>query len=499
MKRESIGRAVTEAPSYRWWVFGAVALPTLIAVLDEISFFIALPRIGTHFDVDLTTIQWLVVGYILAISVFLLPIGLLGDIIGRKQVFVAGLATFLVGAFLGGLAASIAVLILSRVLLGVSAAVIQSNGIAIITSAFPRREWGKVMGYRLGIVGAGAIVGPVIGGFLVTTYGWRSIFFLGIALEAIALIIAVTLLDKVRLAQDTQVGQRPKFDWPGVAFLAGALLAFLLALTSGSRIGWGSPIITAGILAAAALVAAFIWWELRTPLPMLDLRLFRRRLVGLGVSSAWILFFGVFQTHFMMTFYIQDVLGYSPQMAGLIIIPSFLGITIMDPLGGRLSDRYGWRRFNIAGMALCAVSLFVFATTLTESSSLALIIPVLLLQSCGIGLFDSANNSAILSAVERSKLGVVGALTQLTRNSAGVTSVAVSTAIVVATMSSLGVEPTLECGRGWEGSGPRLRLGAAPVLHANGIPDACGDGAILLEGRQPQDTARTNALITYYP
>ena len=125
----------------------------------------------------------------------------------------------------------------------------------------------------------------------------------------------------------------------------------------------------------------------------------------------------------------------------------------MGPLGGRLSDRYGWRRFNIAGMALCAVSLFVFATTLTESSSLALIIPVLLLQSCGIGLFDSANNSAILSAVERSKLGVVGALTQLTRNSAGVTSVAVSTAIVVATMSSLGVEPTLDAVEGGKEAG----------------------------------------------
>ena len=444
MKRESIGRAVSEAPSYKWRVFGIIAMSTSMTVLEEVGVLIALPKIESHFGVDLPTVQWMVVGYILAISIFLLPMGRLGDIVGRKQVFVAGLVTFVLGASLAGFATTIVMLIMARVLLGAGTAMTMGNGMAMLTSTFSRGEWGKALGYRMGIVGTAAVVGPVLGGFLVTTFGWRSIFLFTIAYGLITIITAIIVLDKGRLTQDAQVGARPRFDWLGAAFSGGALLALILALAGGSRIGWGSPLIWAGMLFAAVLLASFIWWELRTPSPMLELRLFRRKRVGLGVASAWILFLGVFQLMFMMSFYLQKVLGYSAQAAGLILIPNFIAVMIVGPLAGRLSDRFGWRKFNIGGMALSAAALFVFSFTLTEDSSLSLIIPVLILHSCGIGLFDSANNASILSGVERSRLGVVASLTQLTRNSAGVTSVAVATAIVVATMASMGVEPRLD-------------------------------------------------------
>ena len=146
----------------------------------------------------------------------------------------------------------------------------------------------------------------------------------------------------------------------------------------------------------------------------------------------------------MMPFYFQNVLGYSAREAGLFTIPSALMMTIMGPLSGRLSDRYGWRVFNVAGLTISASALFILAAILRVDSFVGVIIPVMMFQSIGTGIFNSPNNSSILSAVERHRYGVVSALTQLNRNSATVTSIAVATAIVVATMASMGFQPSLD-------------------------------------------------------
>ena len=435
---------ITQSGSYKWWVFATIAVGTFISVVDHGSVNVALPTIERHFKTDLPTVQWVVIGYALAISVLLLPMGRLGDMFSRKRVYIGGLGLFVVGAGLAGSAQNLPMLIGFKVLQGAGSAMIQGNGMAAILSVFPDRERGKALGLNVSVVGTGAIIGPALGGLLVSGLGWRSVFYLAVVVGILAIVASSIILDQRRLAQPREDGHRPKFDWLGAALSGGALMIFLLVLSNGHRAGWTSPPIALGALSVVALLAAFIWWELRSPAPMLELRLFKRKLVALGVTAGWISFLGSQSVVFMMPFYLQRVQGFSPREAGLIMVPGAVCLMVMGLMSGRLSDRFGWRRFNMGGLAISATALFALSAWLTTGSPLVFIIPVLMLVSAGIGLFNPPNNSSILSAVERSRYGVVSALTQLTRNSANVSSIAITTSIVAAWMGSKGFEPSLE-------------------------------------------------------
>ena len=416
-----------------------------MSVVDHGSVLVALPEIESHFGTDLPTVQWVVLGYLLAISALLLPMGRLGDIVGRKQVYIGGFTVFIVAAAVAGFAPSLEVLIGAKVVQGIGSAMIQGNGMAAIIAAFPGSERGKALGTHLSVVGTGAIVGPVLGGFLVSALGWRAVFFVNVPVGLVTIALTGLVLRADRTVQEDAEGRRPTFDWVGAALSGLALLFFLLVMGNGDRLGWTSSGVVAGWITAVLLLGAFIWWELRTPSPLLELRLFLRKLFALGVAAGWISFFGGSATaRFLMPFYLQRVLEYSPRDIGLMMTPAALCMLIVGPFAGRLSDRYGWRRLTTTGLSLSAVAWFIMATQLRADSSVALVITMLMLHGIGTGLFNSPNNSSILSAVERSRYGVISALTQLVRNSANVTSIALATTVVVLTMGSLGVEPSLD-------------------------------------------------------
>ena len=432
-------QAIGQSPNYKWWAFGAIAIGTFISVMDTGSVLVALPDIESHFNSDLPTVQWVVVGYALAISVLLLPMGRLGDMVGRKRVYLGGFVIFVLAAALAGASRwiNLPTLIVAKVLQGVGSAMLQATGMAILLSIFPAHERGKVLGSQLSVVGAGAVAGPALGGFLVSFLGWEWVFLINVPVGIV--MIALTLL---LLKSDQQV--QGTFDWWGAVLSAGALLVILLVVGNGDRAGWTSPTILAGAAGSVTLLAAFIWWELRFSSPMLDLRLFKRKLVTLGVAAGWISFLGSSAARFMMPFYLQRVLLYSPKEVGLIMIPAAVCMVVVGPVSGRLSDRFGWRTLTVGGLLLGAAAWLVLATSLSQDTSLGLIIAMLMLQSTGTGLFNSPNNSSILSTVERSSYGVVSALTQLMRNSANVTSIALATTVVVTTMGARGVEPSLD-------------------------------------------------------
>ena len=433
-------QSIADRPSYKWWAFLAVAIGTFVSVLDHGSVIVALPTIAEHFDTDLPTAQWVVVGYALTISALLLPMGRLADMIGRKRVYVGGFVVFVVAAALAGSATDVKALIAFKALQGIGAAMSQSCGMAILISIFPSHERGAVLGSHMSVVGVGAVIGPALGGILVGSLGWEWVFYIHVPVGILAALVAMAVLDERGLAQP---GPRTTFDWLGAAASAGALVVMLLVLTTGPNIGWASPPILVGAVGGVALLAAFIWWELRTSSPMLDLRLFKHRIFSFGVSAGFISFFGGSSSRFLMPFYLQKVLGFSAMQVGLILVPAALTMIMTGPLSGRLSDRYGWRVFNVGGLALVATGLFILSGV-TRDSPLGLALAGMMLQSFGLGMFQSPNNTSILSTVERSKYGVVSALTQLIRNSATVTSVVVTTAIVAAAMASRGYEPSLE-------------------------------------------------------
>lgn len=417
----------------------AIAIGTFTSVADHGSVTVALPSIADHFRIDLPTTQWIVIGYALTISALLLPMGRLSDIVGRKQVYVAGFVVFVIDAALAGSSTSILVLILSKVLQGVGAAMTQGTSIAMLVSAFSANERGRALGLQMSVVGTGGVAGPALGGLLVSALGWRWVFHAEIVLGVLAVVAAMVVLDGRR---DAQRDGGSRFDWLGAALSTAVMVTFLLAMTNGPTVGWRSPQIAGAMLGFVALLTAFVWWELRAPAPMLDVRLFQRKLFSLGVGASFVSYLGMSSVRFLMPFYLQSTLGYSAGQVGLIVVPSALSMGIMGPISGRLSDRYGWRRFNVGGLALSATGLFLLST-LSQESSLGLAMAGMILQSFGLGMFNAPNNSSILSAVERHRYGAIAGFLNLVRNSANVTSIALATAIVTATMASKGYPPSL--------------------------------------------------------
>ena len=484
---------IRTGPSYRWWVFATIAIGTFVSVVDSGSVLIALPEIAGYFHADLPTVQWVVVGNALAISVLILPMGRLGDIVGRKWVYVGGLVIFVAASALAGIAVNLPWVITAKVFQGAGSAMIQGNGMATVIAAFSGRERGKALGTHMSVVGSGAIAGPAVGGLLVAAFGWRSVFFVNVPIGILTILISCYVLQQQRGSSATSDGAGGSFDWLGAALSGLTLLGFLLVVGNGYRLGWSSPAVVLGTAATVAALATFIWWELRTPYPMLDLRLFRRKLVAIGIAASWLSFLGSQATRFMVPFYMQRLLEMSPRDVGLLMIPPAVCMVLLGPVSGRLSDRFGWRLLTLMGLGCSATGAFLLSGNLNESSSVVFIVLMLMLQSCGMALFNTPNNSSVLGAVDRMQYGVVASLTQLVRNSANVTSIAIATTIVVVTMATYGVEPSLDAVS--PSVADAFVAGLKWAFLIMGIMIAVGIGLVILRGerKRPEPASRTPA------
>ena len=436
----AISRKISRSRHYKWWVFLALAIGTFTSVADFGSLNVTMPTIAEHFGTDLPTTQWVLIGYALAISALLLPMGRLSDIVGRKRVYVGGFVIFVVGGVFAGTSDSILTLIGFKVLQGVGASMTQGTGMAMVLSTFPSEERGKAIGSFITVVGAGNVAGPALGGFIAGTLGWQWVFYFGVALALLA-ILAVSLVLDGRIYSRRGIGSL-SFDWAGAALSTAALVTFLLVMTNAPRLGWLYPAVLVGIGALVAFVALFIWWELRCETPMIDLQLFKLRLVSLGVAAQFISFIGNSSMRFLLPFYMQAALGFSPQQIGLIFVPASIAMIVTGPISGRLSDRFGYRWFTVCGLLFAVCGLLLLSTLTTESSVLKVAVGMLLLTG-GTGTFYPPNNSSIMQQVPESRYGVMSGFINLVRNSANITGTAVATAIVAAVMVSMGFLPNL--------------------------------------------------------
>ena len=434
---------MNRADSNKYVVFGALAIGLFASVVDHGSVIVALPSIAEELHIDLPSVQWVVIGFALTISALLLPMGRLADMMGQKRVYILGSVILMVGAAAAGMSPNIATLLLTRVLQGVGAAMTQGTGMAIMTSVFPSHERGRAIGLLMTTVGVGAVAGPAIGGIVVDLIHWRAVFFINIPLGLVGVVATLFVL---RRWESERASRDSRFDWVGAGLSTGVLVALLLGLTLAVNRGWMSVPILAAFVLSASLFVGFIWWELRTDTPMFNLRFFRDRVFSCGVSAAFLTFLGQSAVLFLMPFYIQNVLGFSPKIAGLVVMPGALCMAIMGSVSGTLSDRFGWRWFTVGGMGCSIVGLAILSR-LTDTSHLWEVIPGLILVNCGMGMFYSPNASSVLSAVGRESYGVVSGFLNLVRNSANVISLAIATTVVTVTMGSLGFEPSLEAVR----------------------------------------------------
>ena len=414
-----------------------------MSVLDQTGVTLALPLMTSEFDATIPFVQWVALGYMLATGSLLLPAGRISDMIGRKVVYCAGFAVFVLGAAAATLAPNLIAVIAFRLAQGAGAAMIQANGMAILTTTFPASERGRVIGLFMTMVGMGAIMGPIVSGFLVDAFGWRGVFAASVPLGAASLVAALVVLSR---DPPTERGARRiagGFDWAGALMSAGGLAVFLLVMTNAYRVGWLSPLAVGAAALSVALLAGFVFWERRAPQPMLDLELFRRRVFALGSSASFFGFLAGNAVFSMMPFFLQDVLDLSPRTAGLFIAPAALGFALAGPASGALSDRLGPRRVEFAGLSTLIASMLILSR-ISPQTPAWVASGALAMQGLGMGIYYTPNTASVLSVVERERYGVATAFLNMTRNAASVAGVGMATTVVTMNMAAGGFEPTLD-------------------------------------------------------
>ena len=296
---------ISKSPNLRWFILANVVLGGFMSTLDSSIVNVALPTISTNFKVGLSTIQWLVTAYLLAISSLLPVFGRLSDLWGRKRIYSTGFLMFTLGSILCGLAANIWFLVGMRVLQAVGAAMLMSNGQAIIVSIFPFEERGRALGLSGTVIALGALAGPALGGFLVSWAGWRSIFYVNVPIGIIAY-----LASQITLPADTEK-KLVTFDYKGSTLFTLGLIGMLYAINNGHDFGWISWGILVPLTLGIVLLGVFFYIELRIEDPLIDFSIYRNRPFMIGNLSAFLNFVANFANTILMPFYLQRVMNYS--------------------------------------------------------------------------------------------------------------------------------------------------------------------------------------------
>ncbi len=394
-----------------------------MATLDISVVNIALPTLQRSLHAPFTTVEWVVLAYVLTITGLLLSAGRLADLRGRRRVYAAGLVVFTAASALCGMAPTVGVLIAARVLQGVGAALVSANGSALLVSAFPLAERGRALGAFGAMVGVGLAIGPVLGGLVVQTLSWRWIFFVNLPLGLLTLWLLFT-----RVADEPPARDAHAIDAPAALIWSAALVSLMLAISRGPVLGWRHPAIAGWFALAVLLLALFAWIERRKPHPMLPLALLFSPL-GLAVSLTFLGQMLSIAVGFHLPLYFEDVLGFSAAKSGSWLAALPVAALLIAPFAGRMADAFGAKPLTVGGMALTAVGFWVLSDVGTAPHPFHLIGGMLMIGA-GQGLFAVPNASALLSLVPREQLGIAAGLQGTARNLGIATGSAVMGAIV---------------------------------------------------------------------
>ncbi len=394
-----------------------------MAALDGSVTNTVLPLISADFSVGLSTVEWVVMSYLLTTGSLVLSYGRMGDLFGQRRMYMLGIAIFTVGSLACALSPTIGVIIASRVFQAAGAGMMMALGPGILTRSFPATQRGQVLGMQGTMTYLGLMVGPVLGGNLAGMLGWRSAFAINLPVGT-----AMWSLAYLSVPEHTAAKREEGFDVPGSMLLFIGLGSLLMVLSKGEEWGWLSPgILGLGGLAAAGLVL-FVVRELTFASPVLNLRLFRNWALFSATASAFLNYMGVYTLLFMMPYYMITGQRFSPALAGSTLTAMPLLMAITTPFSGWLSDRIGPRFPATVGMALLSLGLALLSG-LGETSLPGDILWRLAIAGLGIGMFVSPNNSAIMGSVPSSAQGVAGGLVATARTVGMVTGVAVVSAV----------------------------------------------------------------------
>jgi EmrB/QacA subfamily drug resistance transporter len=427
-------RARLLAPENRKWLtLAAVTFGLFMIMLDNTIVNVALPTIQRDLGSTVSQLEWIVNGYALTFAVLMLTGGKLADMVGRRRIFIVGLAVFTLSSLACGLAGSEQILIGARVVQGAGAALMNPATLSIIIATFPARQRGMAIGIWAGVSASALAIGPLIGGVITENIGWSWIFFINVPVGLLGIVVA-----RLAITESRDTSHEQRLDLPGLLASALALFALTYGLIEANNYGWTSPRILALFAIAAIALAVFVALERRQRLPMLDLSLFRNPTFAGANATMMLVSLAMFGVFFFVSLYVQNILGYSATKAGAIFLPMTVLIVLIAPLAGRLSDRIGSRWLMGGGMTLLGFAMLLFSR-LDQTSTFTTILPGLIVGGLGMGLTMTPATAAAMGSVPVDKAGVGSAVLNSMRQLGGSLGLAVMGAIVA---SYVTVAPT---------------------------------------------------------
>jgi EmrB/QacA subfamily drug resistance transporter len=409
-----------------------VCLGQFMSAMDSRSVNVALPTLSLYFDVSMALVQWVPLAYQLTIVGLVLGMARLGDMLGRKKLYATGFLLLGLGATACGLSQDLWQMIAFRIVEAIGGAVILANGRAIASALYAREGRGRALGMMSMSFHLGFITGPSVGGFLLDAVGWRWIFFMNLPVAVAAGYMAWRVLPET--VSEKQIYG---IDLAGTTSLLLMVLALILSLQQVAKAGFGW-ISATGLLLVLLFGAMLYYAERRAPVPLLDLALFKIRLLTASILCHFFVALSHTATFFLLPFYLQGILDFTPTEVGITIVCFSLVIVVLAPVGGWLADRFGSRVLCTAGSALTVVSMLGFARMGADTGLVAVIAPLMLL-GLGWALFQSPNLSGMFNAVESRHVGAVSGLSLTAANIANATGVALASVLFLRSLSFYGL------------------------------------------------------------
>ncbi|MGG5357895.1 MULTISPECIES: MFS transporter [unclassified Enterococcus] len=413
----------------RWWILIAVGMFTFMSTLDSSIVNVALPTISSDLSVPMNQTEWIVSIYLMVICSCLLLFGKVGDSFGKIKTFRIGTVIFLIGSLLCGFNHSLNFLLFARVVQALGASMTMATNTGITTEIFPMSERGRALGMIGAFVSLGAITGPGIGGIILSHFSWSYIFWINIPIGLITLFIGEKFLPK----DITKSGK--SIDYLGFTAFSAAILSFFGGIFLGQEFGFASLLVL--LLFAAAIIAflIFIWIEKREASPLIRFDIFKNKAFSLGLLTAVLIFSSNFFVNVVIPFYLQEARGLTPSLAGMLMMVFPLMMVIGAPLSGYLTDKIGSRPLILMGLTLLSLTQMMYIF-MSETTPIWYYVLATGIMGFGNALFQSPNNTVVMSSVSTNELGVAGSMNSFARNFGMVIGIALATTVLYDAMSA---------------------------------------------------------------
>ncbi|MFC4123182.1 MFS transporter [Nonomuraea zeae] len=419
--------ATTTPVGYAWRTLSVVSLASVLTGLGGSAINVALPEIARHTGADATAAGWILLGFQLTTTVLMVVFGRLADLFGRRRMYLLGLATYTVAALLAGAAPNAWLIVAMRVVQAVGAAMLLTNSAALVSAAFPRERLGEGMGVYIASFSIAGLIGPTLGGVLAESLGWRWVFWFNVPIGLICLVWGAIVLRPT-----PPDGRARGLDLPGNVLVLVTLGGLLLALSEFTRLGWGHPVVLAGLAGFVVGLPLFLIQESRAAHPVVDMSLFRDRAFAFGTLASFLNAVARMGMVFLVALYFQAVRGDDPVQAGLKVLPLAIAAMIASVSSGFLQRLMSARTLAVAGASATTCGLLTMLAVMSSATPYPAVAGALVLIGLGSGVFLPSNTTAILDGLPSERLGIVNAMRLMLQNTGNVVGTGLVLSIITA-------------------------------------------------------------------